>query len=84
VATVRQTLLWAEVTTAYRPRTDVERWQIQDRLTARLRHLGCEARPRFYNGPDGRLAFRLRVGWRLSPALLRGLEHIDDVAHAPR
>lgn len=81
---MRQTLLWAEVTTAYRPRTDVERWQIQDQLTVRLRQLGCEARPRFYHGPDGRLAFRLRVGWRLSSSLRRGLERIDDVGHVPR
>jgi hypothetical protein len=65
--------------TNYRPRTDVERWQIQDRLVLRLRSLGCDARPRFYEGAGGRLAFRLRVGWRPRPALLRALERIDEV-----
>ncbi len=80
IATVRLVLLWVEVTTAYRPRTDVERWQIQDRLTARLRHLGFDAPPRFYDGPGGRLAFRVRVGWRPPPDLLPGLQRIDDAA----
>jgi hypothetical protein len=75
-------MLWAEVTTAYRPRTEVERWQIQDRLALRLRHLGCDARPRFYEGPGGRLAFRLRIGWRPESALIRGLERIDEVVHS--
>ncbi len=75
--------LWVEVTTAYRPRTDVERWQIQDRLRVRLRRLGCDARPRFYESPSGQLAFRLRVGWRPSPAVLRGLEQIDEVGQVP-
>jgi hypothetical protein len=69
------------VTTAYRPRTDVERWQIQDRLALRVTHLGCEARPRFYEGAGGRLAFRLRVGFSPGPALMQGLEHIDEVVH---
>lgn len=78
IATVRQALLWAEVTTGFRPRTNVERWQIQDQLAIRLRHLGCDARPRFYEGPAGRLTFRLRVGFRLSPSLLHGLERIDE------
>lgn len=59
----------------------MERWQIQDRLVLRVRHLGFEARPRFYESPDGRLAFRLRVGWRPEPRLLRRLEEIDDVVH---
>ena len=79
IATVRLVLLWVEVTTAYRPRTDVERWQIQDRLAVRLRHLGFDARPRFYDGPGGCLAFRVRLGWRPPPGLLPGLQRIDDV-----
>jgi hypothetical protein len=68
------------VVTAVRARTDVERWQVQDRLARRLRLLGCDARPRFYETPGGRLAFRLRVGWRPAPALLRALQRIDEVA----
>ncbi|MDR7420582.1 MAG: hypothetical protein QN178_16915 [Armatimonadota bacterium] len=76
---MRQIFLWTEVTTAYRPRTEVERWQIQERLALKLRHLGCEAPPRFYEGPGGRLAFRIRSGFRLAPALARALARIDDV-----
>lgn len=79
IATVRLVLLWAEVTTDHRPRTDVERWQIQDRLALRLRQLGCEARPRFYEGPGGRLSFRVRVGWRPQPGLVPGLQRIDEI-----
>jgi hypothetical protein len=66
------------VTTDYRPRTDVERWQIQDRLALRLQRMGHAARPRFYEGPGGRLAFRIRLGWRPAAAMLRGLESIDE------
>lgn len=80
IATVRLVLLWAEVTTDYRPRTDVERWQIQDRLTVRLRALGFGAGPRFYEGPGGRLSFHTRVGWRLEPRVLSGLQRIDEIA----
>jgi hypothetical protein len=80
IAAVRHTMLWVEVTTGLRPRTQVERWQVQDRLVQRLRLTGCEGRPRFYEAPDGRLAFRLRVGWRPGPALLRALQRIDEVA----
>lgn len=54
---------------------------MQDRLILRIRSLGCDAPPRFFEGPGGRLAFRLRVGWRARPALLRGLERIDEVVH---
>jgi hypothetical protein len=61
-------------------RTDVERWQIQDRLMVRLRHLGLPARPRFYEAPGGSLAFRLRVGWRPDAALVQALERIDEIA----
>jgi hypothetical protein len=67
------------VVTGVRARTDVERWQLQDRLAQRLRLLGCDARPRFYEAPGGRLAFRVRVGWRPPSSLLHALERIDEV-----
>jgi hypothetical protein len=72
-------LFWAEVTTDYRPRTDVERWQIQDRLALRLRQLGFDAQPRFYEGSGGHLSFRIRVGWRPEPRVLSGLQRIDEI-----
>jgi len=73
-------LLWAEVTTGYRPRTDVERWQIQDRLALRLRQIGFDVPPRFFEGPGGHLSFRIRVGWRPEPGVLPGLQRIDEIA----
>jgi hypothetical protein len=64
------------VVTTYRARTDVERWQIQDRLAARLRDLGIPT-PRFYEGAGGRLAFKVQGGRRLSADLLDRLRAID-------
>lgn len=80
IAAVRLVLLWADVTTGYHPRTNVERWQIQDRLALRLHALGCGAPPRFYEGPGGHLSFRLRVGWRPDPEVLAQLRRIDETA----
>jgi hypothetical protein len=79
IATVRLVLLWAEVTTNYRPRTDVERWQIQDRLALRLRQLGFGTSPRFYEGPGGRLSFRIRVGLWPERGAVPGLQQIDEI-----
>jgi hypothetical protein len=76
---VRPVLLWVEVTTEYRPRTDVERWQIQDRLALRLRSLGLDTPPRFYEGAGGRLAFRVRAGWRPPSHIMGALKRIDDL-----
>jgi hypothetical protein len=66
------------VTTHYQPRTDVERWQIQDRLVLRLEGLGCEGRPRFFEVSGGRLAFRVWLGLKPSPDILRSLRTIDQ------
>lgn len=66
-----------DVITRYQPRTDVERWQLQDRLGLRIRQLGCEASPRFFEAADGRLAFRLRLGWRPPEQVVAALGDID-------
>ena len=75
-------MLGVVVTTQYRPRTDVERWQIQDRLILRLRRLGCPGRPRFFEADHGRLAFHLRLGPGRRVDLLRALQAIDDAPGA--
>lgn len=66
--------------TRYRPRTEVERWQLQDRLQLQVRGMGCRAAPRFFQAPDGWLGFTLRVGWRPSVRLLTALGEIDRLA----
>ncbi|MBI3997463.1 MAG: hypothetical protein HY355_00415 [Armatimonadetes bacterium] len=66
------------MTTRYRPRTEVERWQIQDRLSLRLRQLGC-GNVRFFEAASGKLGFRVRAGWRPPPALLQALEAVDSL-----
>jgi hypothetical protein len=71
--------LSTEVVTIYRARTDVERWQIQDRLISRLRDLGIAA-PRFYERPGGQLAFRLQGGRGLSAEVMERLRTIDAPA----
>ncbi len=64
--------------TRYRPRTAVERWQIQDRLRLRLRRVLPRSRPHFYETADGELAVVLWVGMRrLSPATVEALRWID-------
>jgi len=75
---VTRRLLRVVVTTHYQPRTDVERWQIQDRLVLRLQRLGCEGRPRFFEASGGRLAFRVWLGLKPSPDILRRLQTIDQ------
>ena len=67
-----------DVITRYQPRTDVERWQLQDRLGLRIRQLGCQAPPRFFEAADGRLAFRLRLGWRPPARVVAALGDIDQ------
>jgi hypothetical protein len=67
------------VVTRYRPRTDVERWQLQDRLQLQLRGMGCPA-PRFFEGADGRLGFTLHAGWRPPARLVDALGDIDRPA----
>ncbi|MGQ0548637.1 MAG: hypothetical protein ACT4PY_03080 [Armatimonadota bacterium] len=66
------------MTTRYHPRTDVERWQLQDRLTQRLRQMGYEGRPRFFEAGGGGLAFRLWLGWRPATRMLAGLTGVDE------
>jgi hypothetical protein len=78
IATVRLTLLGVEVTTRYHPRTDVERWQLQDRLTLRLRQLGVRARPRFFEAAGGALAFRAWLGFKPPPETVARLAGVDD------
>jgi len=78
IAVVRRGLLMLDVVTRYQPRTDVERWQLQDRLGLRIRQLGCEAPPRFFEAADGRLAFRLRLGWRPPEQVVAALGDIDE------
>lgn len=68
------------MTTRYQPRTQVERWQLQDRLVLRLRQIGYARPPRFYEASDGRLAFRVRLGWRPHPGVLQRLAGIDEPA----
>jgi hypothetical protein len=68
------------VITRYQPRTHVERWQLQDRLGLRIRQLGCAVPPSFYEAADGRLAFRVRLGWR-PPA--RVMSALGDIDHPP-
>lgn len=80
---MRVGLLGIEVTTRFRPRTDVERWQIQDRLALLLRQAGCPGRARFFETSGGRLAFRVRAGWRPRSALLQALQAIDESAVGP-
>jgi len=70
------------VTTHYQPRTDVERWQMQDRLILRLERLGCPGKPRFFEASHGRLAFRLWLGLKLPAEILRGLQTIDEPQRA--
>ncbi|MDR7522919.1 MAG: hypothetical protein QN168_10680 [Armatimonadota bacterium] len=62
----------------------MERWQLQDRLVSRLRQLGCDASPRFFEQSGGQLAFRIRIGWRPPPGLLRGLQKIDEIPPVSR
>jgi len=69
------------VTTRYQPRTDVERWQIQDRVIVRLNRLACPARPRFFEPPGGRLAFRLWLGVKPAAGMLARLQTIDEPEH---
>lgn len=66
------------VTTRYQPRTDVERWQVQDRLKVRLSRVPGGARPRFFESEGGRLAFRLWLGLRPAGDVLAQLQTIDD------
>jgi hypothetical protein len=65
------------VVTRFRPRTEVERWQLQDRLALQLRGMDCPAAPRFFQGPGGRVGFTLRVGWRPPAHLVDALGDID-------
>jgi hypothetical protein len=67
------------VITNYRARTDVERWQIQDRLAVRLRALGISA-PAFYERAGGRLAFKIPGRRRLPAEVLDRLTAIDAAA----
>ncbi|HET8679640.1 MAG TPA: hypothetical protein VFM39_05930 [bacterium] len=71
-------MLGIEVTTRYHPRTSVERWQLQDRLTLRLRQMNYRSRPRFFEDRGGGLAFRIWLGWRPTPEAVAGLGGIDD------
>jgi hypothetical protein len=64
------------VVTHYHARTDVERWQIQDRLAVRLREIGITT-PVFYERAGGRLAFKINRGLKLSAEMLDRLENID-------
>lgn len=66
------------MTTRYHARTEVERWQLQDRLALRLRRLGYDRRPRFFEAGGGRLAFRLWMGWRPQPDVADRLSGIDE------
>jgi len=66
------------VTTRYHPRTEVERWQLQDRLAQRLRQMRYTARPRFFETQGGRLAFRIWLGWRPPPETVTSLASIDE------
>ena len=82
IATVTTRFLRVVVTTQYQPRTDVERWQIQDRLVLRLERLGHAARPRFFEASGGRLAFRVWLGLKPAPDTLRRLQTIDEPERA--
>jgi len=65
------------VITRYHARTAVERWQIQDRLRLRLRHVAPRRAARFYETPAGELAFSLWTGWRPPARFLAALREID-------
>jgi hypothetical protein len=78
MATVTRGFLNVVVTTRYQPRTDVERWQMQDRLRVRLSRVAGAARPRFFEAGGGRLAFRLWLGMKPADDVLAQLQTIDD------
>jgi hypothetical protein len=45
-----------------------------------MRAMGCQASPRFFEAADGRLGFRVRLGWRPAPSMVAALTAIDQPA----